>query len=99
MCGGGSFTSSHPSPPPLPQVPKADIILHKSLATSSASRTSFSVARGLPWRFVLCVSCVWLWRFLGLVLVRVRLFPDPSRSSLGQSLRACREEHDARMFG
>ena len=22
MCGGGSFTSSHPSPPPLPQVPK-----------------------------------------------------------------------------
>jgi hypothetical protein len=51
------------------------------------------LARGLPWRFVLCASGVWLWCFLGLVLVRVRLFLDPSRSSLGQSLRACREEH------
>ena len=98
-CGGGSFTSSNPSPPPFPQVPKADIIFHKTLATSSASRTSFSVAKGLPWRFVLCVPCVWRWRFLGLVLVRVRLFLGPSRSFLGQSLRARREEHDARMFG
>ena len=47
-----------PPPPATPQVPKTDIILDKSLATSSASRTSFLPPRALDWSFfATCVVC------------------------------------------